>query len=599
MNARFSSFLSRTEIWVVALGLAAFLVLHWILRGSPIGQSAEEEAEEAPAPGYRDRVVAAVVLGLLLVVAGAYVAVTRSVPWSLPPFALGFGIVMTLIAINQRHRHASPVLRRTVELSHAALTATLVAGVLIVINVLAFRHGGRPLDLTRERSFSLESLSLNQVRSLDRPVTFTILFGGGPLAGAERTRVAELLELYQAANPRKIRIESINPFTELEKTEALAKRVPDIPIPPDGGILIDYGEGEAVEHALVRNRDLFEMPRSNRASADFNSTFRGEDAVTAALIGLREEKKPKVAFTTGHGEPSINDQDYRRPGNIAIWKTRLGAIGAEVVELGLLSRDVPSDTALLVIVAPKTPFKPDEIARLRSFSDRGGPILALVGGAERSGLGDFLRSYDVEIGGGSLVDPLLNYRGSPQLVFVPIQGALHHAIIDTLVDRAVLVPNAAPLQILTGGSGTPTKPSLVATPILRSGSDSWAETERKVERTAGKDQPGPLTIGVAVADRPKPGDVKEGRPRLVLVSSDSMADNVLLQIEPTNLDFLMNAVGWLRSRPEQSGIKPKEHQALMLTADPILRFRLIMVPTVIAILLILGLGATTYAARRA
>ena len=181
---------------------------------------------------------------------------------------------------------------------------------------------------------------------------------------------------------------------------------------------------------------------------------------------------------------------------------------------------------------------------------------------------------------------------------MPIQGPLHHAIIDTLVNRAVLVPNAAPLQILSGGSGTPTKPSLVATPILRSGSDSWAETERKVERTVGKDQPGPLTIGVAVADRPKPGEVKEGTPRLVLVSSDSMADNVLLQIEPTNLDFLMNAVGWLRSRPEQSGIKPKEHQALMLTADPILRFRLIMVPTVIAILLILGLGATTYAARR-
>ena len=597
MNARLSSFLSRTEFWVVALGLAAFLVLHWILRGAPLGQSAEEEADEAPAPGYRDRVVAAVVLGLLLVLAGAYVAVTRSVPWSLPPFALGFGIVMTLIAINQRHRHASPVLRRTVELSHAALTATLVAGVLIVINVLAFRHGGRPLDLTRERSFTLESLSLNQVRSLDHPVTFTVLFGGGPLAGAERARVAELLELYRAANPRMIRVESINPFTELEKTEALARRVPDIPIPPDGGILIDYGEGETVQHALVRNRDLFAMPRPNGASTDFNSTFRGEDAVTAALIGLREEKKPKVAFTTGHGEPSINDQDYRRPG-IATWKTRLGAIGAEVVELSLLSQDVPGDTALLVIVAPKSPFKPDEIARLRSFSDRGGPILALVGSAERSGLGDFLRSYDVEIGGGSLVDLLLNYQGSPKLVFVPIRGPLHHPIIDSLVARAVLVPNAAPLQILSGGSGTPTKPSLVATPILRSGSDSWAETDRKVERTAGKDQLGPLTIGVAVADRPKPGEVKEGTPRLVLVSSDSMADNVLLQIEPTNLDFLMNAVGWLRSRPEQSGIRPKEHQALMLAADPILRFRLIMVPTVFAILLILGLGATTYAARR-
>ncbi len=556
------------------------------------------ETDEAPAPGYRDRVIAGVVLGLLLVLAGAYIAVTRSVPWSLPLFALGFGLVLTLIGINQRYRHASPVLRRTVDLSNMALTATLAAGILIVINVLAFRYGGRAFDMTRDRTYSLESLTLNQVKSLDRPVTFTIIFGGGPLAIAERSRVAELLELYRAANSQKIRIESLNPFTEIDKTEAIAKRVPDIPIPPDGGILIDYGEGETAEHALVRNNDLFDMVRTNRANPDFTSTFRGEDAVTAALIGLREEQKPKIAFTTGHGEPSINDQDYQKPG-IALWKTRLGAIGSEVVEVSLLNRDVPADAALLVIVAPKSLFKPDEVAKVRSFMDRGGPVLALVGSTERSGLGDFFRSYNVEFGQGIVVDPALQLRGSPGLVFVPIEGVIHHAIIDTLVNRRVLVPNAAPLRTLSGVPGTPTNPGVVVNPILRSGSDSWAETERKVERTSGKDESGPLTIGVAVVDRPKPGVIKEGRPRMVLFSNDSMADNLLLQIEPTNLDLLMNAVGWLRGRPEQSGIKPKEHQALMLTANPVLRFRLILVPTLLAIVLILGLGAATYTARRA
>src|SRR4051794_31490034 len=131
MTQRLLEFLSRTEIWVLGMAASAFLVLYWALRGAPIGQAAENEGDDAPRAAYRDRVISAVVVGLLLVVAGAYVALTRSVAWSLPAFAVGFGIVLTLIAVNHRYRHASPALRRTLDFSNTALTATLVAGVLI------------------------------------------------------------------------------------------------------------------------------------------------------------------------------------------------------------------------------------------------------------------------------------------------------------------------------------------------------------------------------------------------------------------------------------------------------------------------------------
>src|SRR5262245_31674629 len=125
MTHTMSTFLSRTEFWVLALAGAAFLALYWALRGAPIGQATEDEGEEAPRASYRDRVIAAVSAGLLLVMAGAYLALTRGVPWSIPPFAAGFGIVLTLVAFNRRYRHASPALRRTLEFSNTALTATL------------------------------------------------------------------------------------------------------------------------------------------------------------------------------------------------------------------------------------------------------------------------------------------------------------------------------------------------------------------------------------------------------------------------------------------------------------------------------------------
>jgi hypothetical protein len=139
-----------------------------------------------------------------------------------------------------------------------------------------------------------------------------------------------------------------------------------------------------------------------------------------------------------------------------------------------------------------------------------------------------------------------------------------------------------------------------ATPIVRTSNDSWAETDpsrQPAQFDQGTDEKGPLTVGIAVSDRPKAGSTAPGAPRLVLFSSGAMADNPVLELEPTNQDLLMNAVSWLRGRSDVQGITPKTHTALTLSVDPILRFRLIMVPTVMAVILILGLGLTTYLAR--
>jgi hypothetical protein len=61
---------------------------------------------------------------------------------------------------------------------------------------------------------------------------------------------------------------------------------------------------------------------------------------------------------------------------------------------------------------------------------------------------------------------------------------------------------------------------------------------------------------------------------------------------------MMNAVSWLRGRPSSVGISAKTHESLIFVADPSLRGRLVMVPTILAILVILGLGVTVFVARR-
>ncbi|MEJ7638216.1 MAG: ABC transporter, partial [Singulisphaera sp.] len=243
----------------------------------------------------------------------------------------------------------------------------------------------------------------------------------------------------------------------------------------------------------------------------------------------------------------------------------------------------------------------EEVAKLKAYADRGGRLLVIAGNSEKTGLEEFLKSFHVEVGPGLIVDPRLNYNRRVQIVFAPIVGSTRHPIVDSLANRTVLLPFAAPIRIRNASAtDPPANPGVLATPILRTSDASWVETDPnapRVERGETEER-GPLTVGVAVADRPRPGAPAEGAPRLVLVSSRYVADNQSLELEPTNLDLLMNAVNWLRGRPELRGIAPKTHVALALSADPSMRLRLVLVPTLMAILVIIGLGVTTYMARR-
>lgn len=609
-------YMNRAEIWIGALAVAGFLVLYWTLRGAPPGRSAaSENDDDAPRSGYRDRLIAAVVVGLLLILTGDYVAATRGVLWSLPVFALGFGLVLALVMVSHRYRHSSPSLRRTIEYSNAILNVSLLAGVLIVANVIAFRYGGHVIDLTRERTYSLSSLTLNQLHGLDRPVTFHLIYGGGPRALRQVDRIAQLLELYRTASPDRVAIESVNPFTDLARTEDLARRVPDLAAMQGGGVLLQFGEGDEARYVAVGSQEMFEPVTPDRAleAVDrFETTFKGEDALTSALIRIREGKTSKIAFTVGHGEPKLDDLSPNGSG-VGVWRARLSSNGYEVSELNLLTNPVPDEIGLLVIAGPKDAFKAEEAARLKAYADRGGPVLAMVGNTGPTGLDDFLESFNIRLGKGLVIDPEVNYRHNLQIIYCFLKGGANHPVTESLgKDRAVLVANASPIEIIgtkppAAGGAESVNRRFAPAPVLKSGPRSWAETDLKTPRPRlekDSDVKGPIVVGVAVSERDpdataRPGDPSSGpgKPRLVLFSTRSLVENIVQGIEPTNLDLAMNAVSWLRERPAAVGVAPKTHVALTLAADKVLRWRLVVVPTVAAVLSILGLGVLVYFVR--
>ena len=162
---------------------------------------------------------------------------------------------------------------------------------------------------------------------------------------------------------------------------------------------------------------------------------------------------------------------------------------------------------------------------------------------EKTGLEDFLKSFNVEIGPGLVVDPEVELQPSRQIVFAPIVGAIRHPIVDSLANRAVLTALTRCRSAIrdAGATDPPVNPGVLATPILRTSHESWVETDPDAaEGRAGRGR------GTRAADRrrrgrrpPQAGSPDRRKaPRLVLLSSRYVADNQSLELEPTNLDLL-------------------------------------------------------------
>ena len=303
--------------------------------------------------------IAGVSAGLVLILLGSYLAATWGVLWSIPAFGLGVGLALYLNIASQRYRHASPVLRRTSELSSLFLNGALLAGVLIVVNVAAFRYGGRAIDLTREQTFSLSSLTLNQIDSLKRPITFHLVYGRGARSARQFDRVYQLLELYRAANPILIKIENLDPYTELSRTEDLAKRVPDLAVLRGEGVLIEYGEGTDAEFMVVPAQEMFaplspDVARRARIASSRSSRARTPSPRRSSGCGRRRSRRSPSPPAMASPPPPTST---RRSQGVGIWRARLASVGCEVIELNLIRDAIPDDLALLIVAGPKNPVQ--------------------------------------------------------------------------------------------------------------------------------------------------------------------------------------------------------------------------------------------------
>ena len=278
-------------------------------------------------------------------------------------------------------------------------TSSLGAGVLLVAALVGFANyfGAKyyhRFDWTRDEIYSLSEKSLGVLDGLDRDVEVVIFMRPeSQLYGPVR----ELLARYEARTPR-VRVRAVDPVKNLVAAQQLVDKyqVRNLNV-----VVFDSGD----DRRVIEEADLAEYDYSGLqfGAAPELTGFRGEERFTGALLELAEARKPRILFTTGHGELSLDDYSAR---GLSSAQELLGRENLDMQPWATLgASEVPAGTDLVVIAGPTSGFVAPELALLSKYLDAGGRLLLLLDPAlgERDGLidlglTDWLAGYGVRLG---------------------------------------------------------------------------------------------------------------------------------------------------------------------------------------------------------
>ena len=460
-------------------------------------------------------------------------------------------------------------------------TSSLGAGVLLVAALVGFANyfGAKyyhRFDWTRDEIYSLSEKSLGVLDGLDRDVEVVIFMRPeSQLYGPVR----ELLARYEARTPRVL-VRAVDPEKNLVAAQQLVDKyqVRNLNV-----VVFDSGD----DRRVIEEADLAEYDYSGLqfGAAPELTGFRGEERFTGALLELAEARKPRILFTTGHGELSLDDYSAR---GLSSAQELLGRENLDMQPWATLgASEVPAGTDLVVIAGPTSGFVAPELALLSKYLDAGGRLLLLLDPAlgERDGLidlglTDWLAGYGVRLGADIVVDPAnpLPFFGA-ETIFVQATG--EHPVVRSLAQARV--PVILPLARSVGAEEAAA--GVEVTTLLATSAEGWGERDLArldaVERGPG-DLPGPVPVAVAVATAKKgtphaaddlltpDGEAEAGTAedgagwRLVVIGDSDFATNGHLA-SVGNPTLLANAMNWLVERPQLLGIGPKRPEQVRLS----------------------------------
>jgi len=473
----------------------------------------------------------------------------------------------------------------------------LIFFLITAVNWIGFRHYKR-WDVSRDQKYALSDKTKRFLDSIKGKVRITVFFSPNtPISGD----VASLLTEYQYAGKGKIDIENIDPQRNLSRAKELFDKYKVVS--DESLLVIDY-EGR---NKTVKASEMADIDQSGMATGEGPrvTAFKGEQAVTSAMIDLVEGKKNTIGYVTGHKEPSITEpsplamlQQQEQAGSpISVLKTFIENENIKFQELNLFNEpQIPAEIKTVMIVGPQYDLSEREIKLLHDLWDKQGRILLLLDpSAKTPKLQAFLNELGVKVND----DRLMAFvrTGIEEL-------ALVRDVQARFLENSPVTKRLAGVRgLFFGGTSSMTlEPQRVRAaniqlqPLIEAEKGYFAETDynttdqAKLQTDAKKAGTAPLFIGVSVEKGGSADErVQMNSSRMVVVSNSAFVQNNALTQDQQALDFVSGSANWLLSREQLIGIAPKIPKTLTfsLSEDALRSLRwmvLVLMPLVFVIL---------------
>ncbi len=491
---------------------------------------------------------------------------------------LGLGVVLLGLAlVTARHSVAETVGGRRGRYSaNTLLMSAVFVAIVAVLNFVLFENPTR-MDVTSTKQFSLAPRTNDVLKELDQPVKAIAFFDrDAEEQDGPRDIVDNMLHEFEVRSDQ-FSYEMVDP--QAEPTTARQYNINA------------YGQVAFI----AEDTGIFEVvlgavgsPVDQVGTLEYQANrFMEQDFVTPLLAVTGAEVK-SVYFLVGHGERNLTSPEL--PEGYATAAAALIGENYVIDTLDLQTQTlVPKATGeevderaenevsptVIVIAGPTKDLLPDEAERLQDYMGQGGRLLILVDPETPDSFREYLNSWGLELGRGTIVEQEDYLRPDKRTPFI----TNHNPNID--LSRGLGRTFFPGLAAVSAIEDIPTVeingqqiPQVLPSPLALTSTNSWlVDDPLRSEPDDEIDIRGPFfngarVQGLAPIGREIPEDPQAaGLPVLVVIGDSDFASSQHFT-SASNGDLFLNAVNDLAGDVTLINIRPKLVSRRELLATP-------------------------------
>jgi hypothetical protein len=447
----------------------------------------------------------------------------------------------------------------------------------IAVNYLGFEHYRR-WDFTRDHKYALSDKTKRFLETIKGKIRVTVLFSPNHPIGQD---VTALLTEYQYAAKDKVDVEHVDAERSYSRAKALVDKYKIVS--DESQVILDYDN----KNKTVKASEMAEIDQGNPMFGEppKMTAFKGEQAITSAMIDLVEGKKNIVGYVLGHKEPPIADTppnitpsmapDPGAKSPLSLVKTVIENENIKFQELNLFEVPaIPAELKTVVINGPQYDLSDREMKLLRDFWEKQGRILVLLDpSAKTPKLLAFLNELGVKVND----DRVIAFMKTGIQEIALVRDVVGRFLPDSPITKKL----AEARGIFVGGTSSLVleqervrAANVRLQPLIQAEKGYWAEKdytstdEAKLQANAAQNPGTPLILGVSIEKGGSADErVQTNSARMVVVTNANFIQDSAITQEQQALDFMSGSINWLLSREQLIGIAPKVPKTVTFSLD--------------------------------